>query len=216
MELPTHWLHLAEDGDDENRLEDEEYEEEDERHQEVERVERMLLIWSGIVLHHRSVPVPGPPVSSVQCNVAGADEEDGGRHGDEKHRQRGAIIYELVSDRAIEHEHPCGGYYEAYVATCKTLHDVSNFVKRDGRNQTYYAHCLGKRKAANSKDLTYLNQDIAQQKKLYLSMRKLALAGGSVKSAAYLRPTAAFLTSDRHNKNSVTKIAMPHRSITPF
>lgn len=66
----THRLALAEDSNDEEGFAEEEDDEEDQGRQLVQRVERVRLVGCG----EGVVPVVGPAESSVERNVARADE----------------------------------------------------------------------------------------------------------------------------------------------
>ncbi len=124
-----HGPRLSEDPQDEDGLEDEEDDEEDEGGELVQDVEGDVAVRGGYV---GRVPVVCPPETGVEGDVAGADEQGGGRDENEPQGDGRPVVEYLVADQRVQQEDPGRCNDEAEVYAGEGL--LSTRVSRGGQS----------------------------------------------------------------------------------
>jgi hypothetical protein len=146
----THWTDFSKDAKDENGFQDEEGDEEDQRYELVKGVESVCPV---IRVGHGVLPVVGEGESSVECNVACADKESGGRAENKSNGRDSSVVEDLISNDSIHKQNPESGYDRGNVDCCEC-----------------YPYGATKREPADGEDLAYGDDDVSYEEKLHFSV----------------------------------------------
>jgi hypothetical protein len=148
------------------------------------------------------LPVVGESESSVECNVACADEKSGGRAEDKSNGRDGSVVKDLVSNDSVHKQNPEGGYDRGNV-DCGEC----------------YPYGATEREPANGEDLADGDDDVSYEEKLHFSVGfvsvRITLVIVQCLGVSHLRPTAARFMFERIIRNTATKTARPAHSIEP-
>ena len=219
-EQKDHRAQLAQDSENQDRLEAKESNQENQRCKLIQDVEGdVAIIGVGVAL----VPESGPTEASIKGNEACANEQYSSRNDEEAQGQESPIFEELVPNDCVQHQNPRSSKDHAnmYRGECLETHGsvVDYFCISDCKS-TYHSNLAADRNLSNRKDLANTNDDVGSQKQLHLptsshvnSVRKGKI--GTVFCITNLLPTAARFFSDLKSKTVLVRMAMPQRIIEP-
>ena len=146
----THWANFAEYAENQHSFQDEEDDNKDEWHKLVQGVESVCPVGRA---RDGILPVVGESKSSVERNVAGADEERSCRTEDQANGRNSTVVEYLVADHGVHEQNPKSG------------HDRCNVNSRETD-----AHATIQWEPANCEDLTYRDDNVAEEEKLHFSV----------------------------------------------
>jgi hypothetical protein len=146
----THWTDFSQDSEYENSFQDEEGDEEDQRYELVQGVESVCPV---VRVGHGVLPVVGEGESSVECNVAGANKESGGRAENKSNGRDSSVVEDLVSNDSIHKQNPESGYDRGDV-DCRKC----------------YPYSATEREPANGENLADGDDDVSYEEKLHFSV----------------------------------------------
>jgi hypothetical protein len=152
----THWADFSQNAKDKNGLQDEEGDEEDQRYELVQGVESVCPV---VRVGHGVLPVVGEGESSVECNVARADKESGGRAENKSNGCDSSVVEDLVSNDSIHKQNPESGY-----------------DRGDMDCRKCYPYGATKREPANGEDLADGDDDVSYEEKLHFPVGLCQLA----------------------------------------
>jgi hypothetical protein len=147
----THWANFAEHAEDQNSLQNEEDHDENERHKLVKGVQSICPV---VRVRDGILPVVGESETSVERDVASADEESSCGAEDETNGCDRSVVKYLVSDHGVHEQNPESGHDRGDVDGCES-----------------YPYPATKWEPANGEDLAYRDDDVAEKEQLHLSVR---------------------------------------------